>query len=93
MPYIRKMLMMLEPHTALFIAPMGVGKTHSTLNLLEQEYFNHFNFIVIICPTIRYNAMYHQQKWFNTDPYIIQIELGNHLYNYVKKIGNFILDR
>ena len=45
---------MKEPHTALFVAPTGVGKTHLALNLLENEYRNHFNFIVIICP-IRIN--------------------------------------
>ena len=41
---------MLEPHTALFVAPTGVGKAHLALDLLEREYFNHFNFIVIIAP-------------------------------------------
>ena len=46
---------MKEPHTALFIAPTGVGKTHLALSLLETEYINHFDFIVIICPTLRYN--------------------------------------
>ena len=29
---------MKEPHTALFIAPTGVGKTHLALSLLETEY-------------------------------------------------------
>ena len=46
---------MKELHTALFVAPTGVGKTHLALNLLENEYRNHFDFIVIICPTLRYN--------------------------------------
>ena len=46
---------MKEWHTALFVAPTGVGKTHLALNLLETEYRNHFDFIVIICPTLRYN--------------------------------------
>ena len=41
---------MKEPHTALFIAPIGVGKTHLALSLLETEYRNHFDFIVIIAP-------------------------------------------
>ena len=43
---------MKEPHTALFVAPTGVGKTHLALSLLETEYRNHFDFIVIICPTL-----------------------------------------
>ena len=53
--YINKMFMK-EPHTALFIAPTGVGKTHLALSLLETEYRNHFDLIVIICPTLRYNS-------------------------------------
>ena len=44
-------MFMKELHTALFIAPTGVGKTHLALSLLETEYRNHFDFIVIICPT------------------------------------------
>ena len=49
---------MKEPHTALFVAPTGVGKTHLALSLRETEYRNHFDFIVIICPTLRYNSTY-----------------------------------
>ena len=26
-----------EPHTALFVAPTGLGKTHLSLDLLEKE--------------------------------------------------------
>ena len=46
------------PHTAMFVALAGVGETHLALSLLETEYKNHFNFIVIICPTLRYNSTY-----------------------------------
>ena len=46
---------MKEPHTALFVAPTGVGKTHLALSLPETEYRNHFDFIVIICPTLTLN--------------------------------------
>ena len=49
---------MKEPHTALFIAPTGVGKTYLALSLLENEYRNHFDFIVIICPTLEHNETY-----------------------------------
>ena len=49
MQYIRLKMFMKELHTALFAAPTGVGKTHLALNLCENEYNNHFNFIVIIC--------------------------------------------
>ena len=49
---------MKEPHTALFIAPTGVGKVHLALNLIKSEYKNHFDFIVIICPTLEHNETY-----------------------------------
>ena len=45
-------MFMKEPHTALFLAPTGVGKTHLALDLLEKEYKNYFDFIIIICPTL-----------------------------------------
>ena len=48
---------MKEPHTALFVAATGVGKTHLALSLLETEYRNHFDFIVIIRPTLRYKGL------------------------------------
>ena len=41
---------MKEPHAALFVTPTGVGKTHLALSLLETEYRNHFDFIVIFAP-------------------------------------------
>ena len=56
--YIRLKVFMKEPHTALFVAPTGVGKTHLALNLLESEYRNHFDFIIIICPTVAHNKTY-----------------------------------
>ena len=72
---------------SLFLALTGVGKMHLALDLLEREYLNHFDFIIILCPTLKHNEMYCQWKWFSTDPYIIPIELGNHLYNWIKKLG------
>ena len=48
--------MLKEPHTALFVAPTGVGKTHLALDMLEREYLNHFDFIITICTTLQYNV-------------------------------------
>ena len=56
-------MFMKEPHTALmFVAPTGVGKTHLALDLLKKEYINHFNFIIIICPTLKHNETYRSRK-------------------------------
>ena len=81
---------MKEPHTALFIAPTGVGKTHLALSLLETKYRNHFNFIVIICTILRYNSTYKNRSWVWNDPDVIPIELGNNLYYLIEKISNLL---
>ena len=81
---------MKEPHTALFVAPTGVGKTHLALSLLETEYRNHFDFIVIICPTLRYNSTYKNRSWVWNDPDVIPIEPGNNLYYLIEKISNLL---
>ena len=81
---------MKEPHTALFFALTEVGKTHLALDLLEREYFNHFDFITIICPTLKHNEICMSRKWFWTDPYVIQIGPGNRLYGWIKKTGDLL---
>ena len=79
---------MKEPHTALFVALTGVGKTHLALNFLENEYRNHFDFIVIICPTLAHNETYKSRGWVWNDPDVIPIEPGNQLYYLIEKISN-----
>ena len=78
---------MKEPHTALFIAPTGVGKMHLALNLLESD---HFDFIMIICPTLAHNEMYKSRDWVWTDPEVIPIEPDNNLYYLIEKISNML---
>ena len=77
-----------ELHTALFVAPTGVGKAHLALDLFEKEYINHFNYIEIICPMLRHNERYRSREWFLADPHIISIEPGNHLFDWIKMVGN-----
>ena len=88
--YIRLKMFMKELHTALFIAPTGVGKTYLALNLLEDEYTNHFDFIVIICPTLEHNEMYKSRGWVSNDPDVIPIEPCNQLYYLIEKISNLL---
>ena len=47
-----------KPHTTIFTGQNGCGKTHLVLKLIEKEYNKHFDFIVIICPTLRENSTY-----------------------------------
>ena len=81
---------MKEPHTTLFVAPAGVGKTHLALNLLKSEYRDHSDFIVIICPTLAHNETYKSRGWVWTDPDVIPTEPGNQLYNLIEKISKLL---
>ena len=81
---------MKELHSALFVAPTRVGKTHLALSLLENEDRNHFNFIVIICLTLRYSSTYKNRSWVWNDPDVIPIEPGNQLYYLIEKISNLL---
>ena len=89
---------MKEPHTALFVAPTGVGKTHLALSLLENEYRNHFDFIVIICPTLRYNSTYNitlhtrVEVGFGMILMSFLIEPANQLYYLIEKISNLLTE-
>ena len=58
--------------------------------MLESEYKSHFNFIIIICPTLKHNEIYRSRKWVCSDPAVILIEPGNPLYYWIEKIGNLL---
>ena len=79
-----------EPHTALFVAQTGIGKTYKALNLIETEYKNHFDYIIIICPTLKYNKTYRDKKWIWEDPGVILIEPENKLYEWIKCMSDLI---
>ena len=81
---------MKEPHTALFVAPTGVGKTLLALNLLEREYKATSDFIIIICPTLKHNETNRSRNWFWTNPEVIMIEPGNSLYDWIEKMSNLL---
>ena len=83
-------MFMKKPHTALFVTPTGVGKAHLVLSLLENEYRHHFNFIVIICPTLKYNSAYKTRGCVWNDSDVIPIEPGNILYYLIEKISNLL---
>jgi len=38
----------------------GCGKTHFVLDLIQQEYRNKFDYIVILCSTFMYNKTYNR---------------------------------
>ena len=55
------------PHSSMFVGCTNVGKTEYLLRILETEYGNHFEFIVILHPTILDNKTYLSRKWILDD--------------------------
>ena len=51
----------------MFVGVTACGKTEFLLKLLETAYKNHFEFIVISCPTISDNKTYLSRKWIFGD--------------------------
>ena len=56
------------------------------MKLLEDEYKFHFDFIVIICPTLKWNQTYKSAKQFWNDPHVFLIEPNNNLFDWIKKL-------
>ena len=77
---------MKEPHTV----RSSNWSRKNAFSLLENEYRDHFNFIVIICPTLEHNETYKSRGWVWNDPDVIPIESGNNLYYLINKISNLL---
>ena len=60
--------MLKKAHSAIICGATDCGKTEFVLNLLETEYKDFFKYIVIVCPTWRYNKTYLSRKWLFNDP-------------------------
>ena len=71
-------------HSAIICGQTGCGKTEFILDLLESRYRMHFNHIVILCPTLRWNKAYHSRPWIWKDPEIYLIDPGERLHDWIR---------
>ena len=77
------------PHSAMFVGVIACSKTEFLLRLLETEYKNHFEFIVIFCPTILDNKIYLSRKWILDDKNIfIVCDVEGKLNEWIKLFKN-----
>ena len=74
----------------MFIGQTGSGKTHLVLELIENQYNKHFNYIVIICPTLRGNSAYHAKEQIRNDDNVWLVELKENLYQWIKKLSQLL---
>ena len=79
-----------EPHTTIFTGPTGCGKTHLVLHLTEKEYNKHFDYIIIICSTLRWNKTYHSRDWIKNDDKVWLIEPKDRLYWWIEKLSELL---
>ena len=82
--YIKKL------HTAIFIGQTGCGKTHLVLELIENHYKKHFDYIVIICPTLRENETYNAKGWIKNDDKVWLVDPKDNLYQWIKKLSKLL---
>ena len=78
------------PHTAIFTGPTSCGKTQRVLDLIEKEYRGHFENIVILCPTIRWNKTYLERSWIWKDRFVFCIEPKDKLFEWIKKLSELL---
>ena len=69
-----------EPHSAVFTRPARCGKSHFILDLIQKKYSRHFDYIIIACPTLRWNKTYHDKAWIKHDDKTWLIEPKDKLY-------------
>ena len=79
-----------DPHTTIFSGPTSCRKTHRMLNLLEKEYRQQFDNIVILCPTLRWNKTYLERPWIWKDSYVLCIEPKDHLFEWIEKLSKLL---
>ena len=80
-----------KPHTAIFSGPTDCGKTKLVLDLVEKEYKDHFENIIILCPTLRWNETYLERSWVWKDDYVFCIDLNKgSLIQYIKTLSNLL---
>ena len=79
-----------EPHTAIFSGSTGCGKTQRVLDLIEHEYRDHFENIVILCPTLRWNKTYLDRSWIMKDDYVFVLEPRANLFEIIEKLSSML---
>ena len=80
-----------KTQTAIFTGRIGCGKTHLVLDLIEKGYNKHFDYIVIICPTLRdNNVMYHSKDWIKNDDKFWLVDPKNKLYQWIEKLSQLL---
>ena len=58
--------------------------------MIEKEYNKHFDYIIIICPTLRWNKTYFAKNWIKNDDKVWLIEPNDKLYQWNEKLPQLL---
>ena len=73
----------------IIVGMTACGKTHYLLSMLEKEYKNHYDYIFIVCPTLKDNKTYQQWKYL-TDPDVYELPVAHdNVENILRDITNY----
>ena len=59
------------PFNMIILGMTGCGKTYHLLEMLENDYKNHFDYIFLICPTYEWNKTYQDWKYNGDKDFIV----------------------
>ena len=57
------------------------------LDLIEKGYKGHFDNIIILCPTLRWNKTYLERAWIKKDDYVFLFEPRGNLFEIIEKLS------
>ena len=70
--------------------PKRNWKDTPCFRLIEKEYNKHFDYIIIICPTLRENSTYHAKEWIKNDDNVWFVGRKENLYQRIKKLSELL---
>ena len=74
-----------EPQTAIFSGPKGCWKIQK---VLEHEYKHHFDNIVILCPSLRWNKTYLGRSWIWRNDFVFCFEPRGNLFEFIERLSS-----
>ena len=79
-----------NPYTAIFTGPADCWKIHPVFDLIDKKYNKHYDYIIVICPTLQWNKTYHAKDWIKNDDKLWLIEPKDKLYKWVEKLSQLL---
>ena len=58
------------PFNMLIVGMSACGKSKYLLDMLQKDYVNYFDYIVLICPAFDYNKTYQNWRYINDKDFI-----------------------